>query len=187
VFLLLAVVPVFGQDPQYRVVARNPVALPLPDRSTVPANGRYEIVQSAVLRSRAFMLDRFTGSVMELVSGGANGLRWELMRVVGRDSTIAPKTPRFQIVFLSNPLESMFLLDCETGRSWEFTAEKPEYVGKWLPTPLDVPIGAQYWPEFSATTEKNAAKKSVPTRRYNPATGKSEPIEPMKQIEKPGK
>src|ERR1035437_2296339 len=53
VFLLLAIAPAFGQEPpQYRVIARNPVALPLSDRSTVPPNGRFEVVQSAISRSR---------------------------------------------------------------------------------------------------------------------------------------
>jgi hypothetical protein len=104
--------------------------MPLPDRSAVPSNGRYEIVQSPVLTRLTFKLDRFTGNNWQLVVGTDGVYSWQPTPVEGLSSVSMPTAPRFQI-FLSGRMGFYtYLLDCQTGQTWWYMDDKITH-GSW--------------------------------------------------------
>jgi len=91
--------------------------------SAIP-NARYEIVQSAMAARWTFKLDRYTGSVWQLVATSDSGLTWEGMMVAQSPTVTSPSKPRFQLFTSGIAARHTFLLDTETGRTWQLTAQK---------------------------------------------------------------
>ena len=86
--------------------------------TTLPANARYEIIQSTLAAKWTFKLDRYTGRVWQLVITSAGENAWEEMII--RDD-IKPQSPlknRFQIFTSGLAARHTFLLDVETGKTW---------------------------------------------------------------------
>jgi hypothetical protein len=88
------------------------------DRSTAPPNGRYEIVESPVLARLTFKLDRYAGRVWQLVVDKEDRFLWEPMQVQGMPA-VATQAPRFQIFVGGRQAKHTFLLDSQSGTTWE--------------------------------------------------------------------
>lgn len=105
--------PTFAQDqasPQHQL--------------TSPVTGaRFEIVQSGVVARLTFRLDRYSGAVAQLVSTKSDGLTWEDMNVLGLPR-VTPTKPRFQIFTSGIAARYTFLLDSETGKTWQVVSGK---------------------------------------------------------------
>ena len=98
-----------------------------------PPGARYEIVQATQTAKGTYRLDRFTGQVDQLTSAG-NSSKWTRMPMV-RSPKVDGNVPRFQILLSGISVKYQFLLDTQTGRTWEVvetSKERPNELG-WVP------------------------------------------------------
>lgn len=109
--------PAFGQIPE---------PTPIHSSTAGPAGARYEIVQSTLAVRWTFRLDRFTGSVAQLVQSSQGDLRWDRMLVIDLSPIQAPGKPRFQIFLSGIAARNTYLLDTDTGRTWQLVKAKDE-------------------------------------------------------------
>lgn len=89
--------------------------------TSVVDSARYEIVQSPIKRSLTFRLDKFLGSVCQLVKTSSGALSWEFMIVRDRYTIEFDKDlyPRFQIFMGGMMAADTYLLDTKTGKTWQ--------------------------------------------------------------------
>jgi len=135
-YALLAVV-MLGVGPSG---ASGQDAKPAHQQTTPPPNARFEIVQSALGARWTFLLDRFSGRVSQYVSTADNDVTWEEMEVIGRPAIQTAAKPRFQIFTSALGARFIFLLDTETGSTWQVvvgtrkSSDGTEYeVNVWQP------------------------------------------------------
>lgn len=88
-----------------------------------PPNGRYEILQSALAARWTFRLDRYSGQVYQLVTTSDGDFTWEEMRVIDR-LPVATARPRFQLFSSGIAAKFTFMMDAESGMTWQVTASK---------------------------------------------------------------
>ena len=112
---LLAVV-ILGVWPSW---ASGQDAKPADQQTTPPPNARFEIVQSPSGARWTFRLDRFSGRVSQYVSTADDYVTWEDMEVIGRPAIQTAAKPRFQIFTSGLGARFTFLLDTETGNTWQ--------------------------------------------------------------------
>lgn len=84
----------------------------------LPANARYQIVQSPLTLRDTFRLDRVTGRVHRMVEREGSGLAWVEMIVVERPNLAASGPPRFTLFLSGISGRSSYLLDTVSGRTW---------------------------------------------------------------------
>src|SRR5579862_7034924 len=92
--------------------------------TTTPSGARFEIVQSEVAAKWTFRLDRFAGHVFQLVRTTAGDYTWEEMTVAGRTVVAQPSRARFQIFTSGIAAKFTFLIDGDTGKTWQLIATK---------------------------------------------------------------
>jgi hypothetical protein len=92
--------------------------------TTSAPDARYEIVQSGLAMRFTFRLDRWTGSISQLVEGSDEELVWEPMRIVALSAGQSQQRPRFQIFTSNLAARTTFLLDQSTGRTWQLMSTK---------------------------------------------------------------
>ncbi len=92
-------------------------------KTALPSNARYEIVQSELTAKWTFRLDRFTGHVSQLVKSKTEENGWETMVVTGLPTLATPQAtrPRFQIFTSGLAAKFTFLIDTDTGKTWQLT------------------------------------------------------------------
>jgi len=91
---------------------------PSHQHTTLPANARFEILQSQLAARWTFRLDRFSGRVAQLVKTVDDDNAWEEMEVIGLPAVSAPSRPRFQLFTSGLAARHTFLLDTDTGDTW---------------------------------------------------------------------
>lgn len=104
--------------------------------TTTPANARFEIVHSPLAAKWTFRLDRYTGSIGQLVKTASGGSSWEPMTVVGLPRVESSYGPRFVLLTSGLAARFTFLMDTQSGSTWELTSiskgsAEPETV--WQP------------------------------------------------------
>jgi hypothetical protein len=99
--------------------------------STPPSDARFEIFQSGPESKWTLKLDRVTGNVDRLVSSKSGNLVWEKTRVLPHPKAVNTVKPHFQIFVSSLPTQSTFLLDTESGATWQFVSKNDG--GIWQP------------------------------------------------------
>ena len=87
--------------------------------STPPSDARFEIFQSGPAAKWTFKLDRITGNVDRLVSAKSGNLAWEKMKVLPHPRAVNSAKPHFQIFVSSLAPQFTFLLDNESGATWQ--------------------------------------------------------------------
>jgi hypothetical protein len=109
-----AAVPVLAQE--------NPNDI---HQTTAPPPGaRFEIIQSEVAAKWTFRLDRFTGEVSQLVKTKAGDFAWEDTEVIGRNVGAQANRVRFQLFTSGIAARYTFLIDTDTGKTWQLTTSK---------------------------------------------------------------
>ena len=86
--------------------------------TVLPAEARYQIVQSPLTLRDTFRLDRVTGRVHRMVEREGSGLTWVEMVVVERPNLPQSGRPRFALFLSGITGRSDYLLDTITGRTW---------------------------------------------------------------------
>lgn len=90
--------------------------------TTTPENARFEIVQSPLAAKWTFRLDRYTGNVGQLVNTASGGAAWESMTVIGLPKVDGTSGPRFILLTSGLAARFTFLMDTQSGRTWELTS-----------------------------------------------------------------
>lgn len=89
-------------------------------QTTSAMNARFEIVQFNKAAKFTFRLDRYTGRVWQMVVDENDNVLWQEMEVID-----PPRNPkgnghaRFQIFISGIAARDTFLIDQETGNSWQ--------------------------------------------------------------------
>ncbi|MBI4650581.1 hypothetical protein HY745_04700 [Candidatus Desantisbacteria bacterium] len=112
--LLVSTVPTFSTE-YY--------SLPHQQTSSVPG-ARYEIVQSPLAAKWTFHLDGNTSRVWHLVKTKNEDVTWELMTIYEAPKIDSPVNARFQIFTSGLAARHTFLLDTETGMTWQIVSQK---------------------------------------------------------------
>lgn len=89
--------------------------------SLLPANARYEIVGSQLAARWLFKLDRYTGKISQIVHDKNDDMSWEEMDVEHLPTIGTPTRPRFQLFLSGIAARWMFLLDTDTGATWQLS------------------------------------------------------------------
>lgn len=88
-------------------------------------NGRYEIVQSEMMRKLIFMLDKFTGDVYQNVLTSGNERSWRKLRKAGVSYDSTPQTQiNYQLFIGGFSVQDIFLLNINTGETWYIYKDK---------------------------------------------------------------
>lgn len=103
------------------VAAQEP--RPAHQQTTPPSTARYEIVQSPVAARWTFRLDRYSGHVSRLTTRTGDDLVWENMEILDPPAIANPVRPRLQIFTSGFAARYTFLLDTETGRTWQVVTD----------------------------------------------------------------
>ena len=108
--------------------------------TTTPPNARFEIIQSELAVRWTFRLDRFTGEVSQLVKTKEGESAWENTVVIGRSASSQAARARFQLFTSGVAARFTFLIDADTGKTWQLTSSKKklpdgteEEVNTWEP------------------------------------------------------
>ena len=100
------------------------VSVNAPQFTTPSPTARYEIVQSTLAVKATFRLDRYTGKVWELVRTNDDQNAWQETLVYARPQVTSLGRPRFQIFTSGILLRQTFLLDEDTGKTWQLVTGK---------------------------------------------------------------
>ncbi|GAB3490243.1 hypothetical protein GCM10027399_07170 [Curvibacter fontanus] len=81
-------------------------------------------MQSTLAARWTFRLDRYTGKVWQLVRTSDDDNAWEEMMVFDRPPVLQPIKPRFQLFTSGLAVRHTFLLDGDTGKTWQVVTGK---------------------------------------------------------------
>lgn len=88
-------------------------------------NGRYEIVQSEMMRRLIFLIDKFTGDVYQNVLSSENERAWRKLHRVGKSNDSKPQTQiNYQLFIGGFSVKDIFLLNINTGETWYIYKDK---------------------------------------------------------------
>lgn len=89
-------------------------------------SARYEIISSTLAARHTFRLDRFCGEVSQIVKVQTQGdeLTWQGMWVSGLPKCPADNKPRYQIFTSGMAVRHTFLINTETGKTWQLMVFK---------------------------------------------------------------
>jgi len=101
--------------------------------SSAPESSRFQVVQSDHGARFTFNIDKYTGSVFLLVKG-ESGLTWQLIdsEKQPHDETI-PNQVNYQLFTSALGIRYTFLINVNTGITWELVEDKKANVYWWSP------------------------------------------------------
>lgn len=92
---------------------------------TSTEGGRYEIVQSEIVRKCCFKLDKYTGDVYQLVVKSDGEKTWQKMTVIGLVfDKIKENTINFQIFLGGMAVSDCFMINIYTGKTYLLYSDK---------------------------------------------------------------
>ncbi len=103
---------VFGQESQDRHVEAT-------RQTEAEKDSRFQIIQSDLAVRLTFRLDRYTGTVHQLVKDREGNSAWQLMETDKAPTFKVPFHPRFQIFLSGLAARFTFLLDNDSGQTWQ--------------------------------------------------------------------
>lgn len=83
-------------------------------------SSRFRIIQSDLAARLTFRLDRYTGMVSQIVKDANGNNSWESMPISPAPIVKTPDHPRFQIFTSGIAARFTFLIDNDTGKTWQF-------------------------------------------------------------------
>ena len=90
------------------------------EQTEAASASRFRIIQSDIAARITFRLDRYTGMVSQIVKDSKGDNSWEAMTISPPPVVKTPDHPRFQIFTSGIAVRFTFLLDNDTGRTWQF-------------------------------------------------------------------
>ena len=102
-----------------------------PASSLIPADARYEFVQSPLNIRDTVRLDRWSGATGVLLESPEDKrLVWRFIPMEDPPK-VTPTKPRFQLTVSAVAAKGVYLIDTVTGDSWVLIGENPP--GRWQP------------------------------------------------------
>lgn len=96
--------------------------------STSAPEGRYEIVQSPILRSCTFKLDKYTGDIWQLVKAEDGSSVWQKMeRISAFPDTKNVNQINYQLFMGSSVAADTYLINVNTGTTWVLVEDKKKF------------------------------------------------------------
>lgn len=92
--------------------------------TTIGNQSRFEIVQSPLAARWTFRLDRVCGHVGQLVSTKNGGVTWENMLIMALPNCQQDGKIRYQIFSSGIAARYTFLMNTETGKTWQIRSAK---------------------------------------------------------------
>lgn len=91
--------------------------------TALPANARFEIIQASYSAKATLMLDRYQGTVWQIVQG-KNGIAWQRIEIEPHKFN-KPSTsePTFAIFISRLGLKFLTLINLQTGATWTLTED----------------------------------------------------------------
>jgi hypothetical protein len=110
-------------------------------KTGVPADARFEIIQTNSNIRTTLKLDKYTGDVYELVRNKDlvrakdEDYAWAKIRRLSHplDKTESPGEVNYQIITTSVGLRYTFLINTRTGASWKLSADPDREQSYWYP------------------------------------------------------
>jgi len=104
------------------------------EATTPPAEARFEIIQSSFIARMTLRLDRFTGTVDQLVGRADSTISWQpVQRQTHRDpDTRIAGRGNYQIFTSGIAAQYTFLINVNTGSTWQLV-EDPSTGWFWTP------------------------------------------------------
>jgi hypothetical protein len=93
------------------------------EKTSVPADSRYEIITSNLAVKGTFKLDKFTGDVFQLFENDDKSPYWKKMerRNHPRDVLVKNNRVNYQIVTSDLAMKCTYLVNINTGATWVLT------------------------------------------------------------------
>ena len=115
--------------------ARSQTTLPQHQSSLLPAEARYEIIQSTLAVKFTLRVDRFTGTTAQLVLASDSSLTWQDIARIDHfvPDTRVPARVNYQVFTSGLGLRFTFLLNVNTGATWQITEDPKTTVVFWNP------------------------------------------------------
>ena len=91
--------------------------------SNTPATSRFQIVQSEMGVRYTFNIDKYTGSVFQLVKS-KSGLTWQIIESENQDyDKKIPNHVNYQLFISGLGIRYTFLINVNTGITWQLTED----------------------------------------------------------------
>ena len=101
---------------------------------TSTEGGRYEIVQSEIVRRLTFKLDKFTGRTYQMVKTSYDDMTWEEVRWRGQpEDTDKEEQISFQLFLGGIMARDCILINIHTGETWMLYQESEAETLYWAP------------------------------------------------------
>jgi hypothetical protein len=104
-----------------------------PQRTAVPADVRYEVVQSTITAKFTVRLDKYIGTTHVMVKKANGDMTWQLLPRVGH-ATADSKVPgrvNYQIFTSGLTIRDTFLINVNTGATWQLYHDSKENEDYW--------------------------------------------------------
>ena len=99
--------------------------------SSAPDTSRFEIIQSELGVKITFLIDKYSGTIYQLVQG-EKGLTWQLMAIEKHIlNKTTPGKVNYQIFTSGQGIKFTFLLNVNTGATWKLAEDKESGVTFW--------------------------------------------------------
>ena len=89
-----------------------------PVSTTGNSSDRYEIIQSELAAKNTFRVDRFCGSVSELVVDDQGLNHWQNMPIDAKPACMADCRPHYQLFTSGLAIKFSFLMNTASGMTW---------------------------------------------------------------------
>lgn len=104
-------------------------------QTSVPADSRFEIIQSDITAKATFRLDKFTGQIHQMVMNAKGDTLWQLMtKVANPEDTIRLNGKvNYQLFTSGIVVRDTFLININTGATWKLFADSDDNEMYWAP------------------------------------------------------
>lgn len=117
IYLAISILPFFS-------VASTDVHVEVSQTTTSP-NGRYEIIQSSIVRRLTFRVDKANGMVSQLVKSNDGSYWWSpIERQYSTNDTVYPGNINYQMFLGGFQASDAFLINVNTGETWMVVRDK---------------------------------------------------------------
>ena len=104
-------------------------------QSAVPAESRFEFVQSTIAARHTFKIDKFTGRVFQLVAAQDGGVSWDSILRLDHvlDLDISKDRPNYQLFSSGLAAKYTFLMNVNSGATWQLVKDSESDDLVWSP------------------------------------------------------
>lgn len=94
--------------------------------STSQTGGRYEIIQSNIMRSHFFKLDKYTGDVYQYVKKSDNNFTWQKIDIIGKHVSEESSSINYQLFIGGIAVADVILINIHTGVTYNLYRDSKE-------------------------------------------------------------